>query len=62
MPRDVQSKEECLIQYCNIEGVAWRSKDQLIIVSDKAKVDQDAACIEKDQSIHYFVLPEHLTD
>lgn len=62
MPRRIQSNDDCLVQYCNIEGVGWRGKNQLIIISDKAKTIQDAACIEKDQSIHYFSLPEHLTD
>jgi len=32
------------------------------MVSDQTKAIQGAACIEKDQSLHYFVLPEQLTD
>jgi len=62
LPRSTEVANDCHIRYCNIEGVAWRGKNQLILVSDKAKSDQDINCIEKDQSAHYFVLPEHLTD
>jgi hypothetical protein len=61
-PRLLYPNDECLIQYCNIEGVTWRAKNQLILVSDKSKPVQGTACIETDQSIHYFTLPEHLTD
>ncbi|UJR20022.1 hypothetical protein I4U23_023156 [Adineta vaga] len=62
LPRTTETASECQIKYCNIEGVAWRGKNQLILVSDKAKAEQGAHCIEKDQSVHYLVLPEHLTD
>lgn len=62
LPRSTETASECQIKYCNIEGVAWRGKNQLILVSDKAKSDQDIHCLEKDQSIHYLVLPEHLSD
>ena len=62
LPRTTGAASECQIKYCNIEGVAWRGKNQLVLVSDRAKSDQDIHCIEKDQSVHYLVLPEHLTD
>ena len=57
LPRSV----DCSINYCNIEGVTWRGKNQLILVSDKSKKDQDAMCNGKDQSIHYVKLPKYLT-
>lgn len=56
----------CEVQYCNIEGIHWVSgkKDEgtpqmLVAVSDKMKSKgrQDAACQDKDQSIHLFTLP-----
>ncbi|CAF3562210.1 unnamed protein product [Adineta steineri] len=62
LPRTTEMASECQIKYCNIEGVTWRGKNQLILVSDKAKTDQDIHCIEKDQSLHYLGLPKHLTD
>ncbi|CAF3808173.1 unnamed protein product [Rotaria magnacalcarata] len=62
LPRATQAGSNCQVKYCNIEGVAWRGKNQLILVSDKAKSDQHIDCIEKDQSVHYLSLPENLTD
>jgi hypothetical protein len=44
--------------YCNIEGVAWVTSDQIAVVSDKMKKDdQPTRCQEKDQSIHIFRFP-----
>lgn len=44
--------------YCNIEGVAWITSTQFVMVSDKRKPgEQSKACMEKDQSIHVFNLP-----
>jgi hypothetical protein len=44
--------------YCNVEGVAWLSGDQLIVVSDRAKPgEQDSRCRAKDQSVHVFTIP-----
>ncbi|CAF1407988.1 unnamed protein product [Adineta ricciae] len=60
-PRSTETASECQIKYCNVEGVAWQGKNQLVLVSDKAKDDQDIHCIEKDQSIHYFALPDNLS-
>jgi hypothetical protein len=45
--------------YCNVEGVAWLSARQVVVVSDRAKAgEQPKRCAEKDQSIHVFNLPE----
>jgi len=53
-PRD---KEERII-YCNLEGVTWLPDRRLVVVSDKAKADEQASrCRRKDQSIHIFKLP-----
>ncbi|CAM4826101.1 unnamed protein product [Rotaria magnacalcarata] len=57
LPRTSVTTPECGMKYCNIEGVAWQGGNELILVSDKAKTDQDTQCIEKDQSVHYFFLP-----
>jgi hypothetical protein len=62
LPRATEVSDQCLIKYCNIEGVTWQSKNQLILVSDKSKKDQDAICNEEDQSIHYVSLPNYLID
>ena len=44
--------------YCNVEGVAWLSERQVVVVSDRAKPDeQSKKCRHKDQSIHVFNLP-----
>ncbi|CAF3342645.1 unnamed protein product [Rotaria socialis] len=57
LPRTSDATPECGMKYCNIEGVAWQGGNELILVSDKTKSDQDTQCIEKDQSVHYFFLP-----
>ena len=45
--------------YGNIEGVAWITPHQIVVVSDKRRPDkQPAICEEKDQSIHIFDIPE----
>jgi len=62
LPRATEVPDTCLTKYCNIEGVTWRGKNQLILVSDRSKKDQDATCYQKDQSIHYVTLPKHLTN
>jgi hypothetical protein len=38
------------IVYGTAEGVSWMAPDQVVMVSDKAKPDQD-------QSIHIFRIP-----
>lgn len=44
--------------YCNIEGVAWLTSEEILVVSDKRKSgDQAKRCRHKDQSIHIFRLP-----
>ncbi len=50
LPRDAEGE----IVYCTAEGVSWISQDQVVVVSDKAKTEQDRRCRAKDQSIHIF--------
>jgi hypothetical protein len=45
------------IAYGTIEGVSWIAPDQVVMVSDKAKPEQDRRCRAKDQSIHIFRIP-----
>mmetsp|Transcript_1470 Transcript_1470/g.1983 ORF Transcript_1470/g.1983 Transcript_1470/m.1983 type:complete len:137 (+) Transcript_1470:1016-1426(+) len=50
---------ECHTIYCNVEGIHWMNSEMLLAVSDKMKSRgrQDFRCLDKDQSIHAFVLP-----
>jgi uncharacterized protein YjiK len=43
--------------YGNVEGIAWRSADTLVAVSDRKKAAQPARHARKDQSIHVFRIP-----
>ncbi len=52
-PRDADGE----IIYGTAEGVSWIARDQVVVVSDKAKPDQDRRCRSKDQSIHIFRIP-----
>lgn len=52
-PRDADGE----IIYGTAEGVSWIARDQVVVVSDKAKADQDPRCRSKDQSIHIFRIP-----
>ncbi|HUK68567.1 MAG TPA: hypothetical protein VLW50_07425 [Streptosporangiaceae bacterium] len=52
-PRDADGE----IIYGTVEGVSWIARDQVVVVSDKAKPDQDRRCRSKDQSIHIFRIP-----
>jgi hypothetical protein len=45
------------IVYGTAEGVSWIAPDQVVMVSDKAKPEQDRRCRAKDQSIHVFRIP-----
>jgi hypothetical protein len=45
------------IVYGTLEGVSWVAPDQVVMVSDKAKPEQDHRCRAKDQSIHIFRIP-----
>jgi hypothetical protein len=45
------------VAYCNVEGVSWVAPDQVVVVSDKAKLGQGPGCRAKDQSIHVFAIP-----
>lgn len=49
----------CHTVYCNIEGIHFIDDQMLMAVSDKMKSGgkQDYRCLEKDQSIHAFVIP-----
>src|SRR5262249_62245415 len=53
LPRDADGG----IVYGTAEGVSWMAPDQLVMVSDKAKPEQDPRCRDKDQSIHIFRIP-----
>jgi hypothetical protein len=53
LPRDADGG----IVYGTAEGVSWMAPDQLVMVSDKAKPEQDQRCRAKDQSIHIFRVP-----
>jgi hypothetical protein len=53
-PRDKGGR----IIYCNLEGVTWLPDGRFVVVSDRAKADEQASrCRRKDQSIHIFKLP-----
>jgi hypothetical protein len=45
------------IVYGTAEGVSWIAPDQVVMVSDKAKPEQDRRYRAKDQSIHVFRTP-----
>ncbi len=51
---------DCDVVYCNIEGVHWINDELLVAVSDQMKAGgkQGYRCIDKDQSIHVFVIPQ----
>jgi hypothetical protein len=53
LPRDADGS----IVYGTAEGVSWMAPDRVVMVSDKAKPDQDRRCRAKDQSIHIFRIP-----
>ena len=53
LPRDADGS----IVYGTAEGVSWMAPDHVVMVSDKAKPDQDRRCRAKDQSIHIFRIP-----
>jgi len=45
------------VVYGTAEGVSWIGMDQVVVVSDKVKPEQDPRCRAKDQSIHIFRIP-----
>jgi hypothetical protein len=53
LPRDVDGS----VIYGTAEGVSWIAPGQVVVVSDKAKPEQDRRCRAKDQSIHIFGIP-----
>lgn len=48
---------DCQIEYCNIEGIQLLGENMLMAVSDKTKSSQHFRCLQKEQSVHVFVLP-----
>lgn len=48
-------KKNNKIKYCNVEGIDWVSKYQLIVVSDKASRKR---CKKKEMMIHLFNIPQ----
>lgn len=57
---DFPKDNDCSTIYCNIEGIHWINDGTLLAASDKMKKKgkQDFRCREKDQSVHFFVLPK----
>lgn len=53
LPRDADGN----IVYGTAEGVSWIAPDHVVMVSDKAKPEQDRRLRAKDQSIHVFRIP-----
>jgi hypothetical protein len=49
----------CQVQYCNVEGIEFMNDRLLVASSDsmKGKGRQPYMCLEKDQSMHVFALP-----
>jgi hypothetical protein len=44
--------------FCNVEGVQWLDDVRLVIASDKAKKDQPFRCVDHEQRVSIFALPE----
>jgi hypothetical protein len=53
LPRDADGS----IVYGTAEGVSWLAPDLVVMVSDKAKPEQDRRYRAQDQSIHIFCIP-----
>jgi uncharacterized protein YjiK len=53
-PRNNKGKKK----YCNVEGVAWITDTQMVVVSDSKKDRQAGRCKKKAQSIHVFEIPD----
>jgi hypothetical protein len=49
----------CQVQYCTVEGIEFMSDRLLVGASDsmKGNARQPFMCLEKDQSMHVFALP-----
>jgi hypothetical protein len=49
----------CQVQYCNVEGIEFMNERLIVASSDsmKGKGRQPFMCLEKDQSMHVFALP-----
>jgi hypothetical protein len=49
----------CQVQYCNVEGIEFMNDRLMIASSDSMKGNgrQPYMCLEKDQSMHVFALP-----
>jgi hypothetical protein len=44
--------------FCNVEGVQWLDDVRVVIASDKAKKDQPFRCVDHEQRVSIFALPE----
>lgn len=57
---DFPRGSNCEVLYCNIEGVHWINDELLVTVSDQMKKGgkQDFRCLDKDQSIQVFSIPQ----
>jgi len=56
---------DCQVQYCNVEGIEWINDRLLIGSSDSMKGGgpphgQPFLCLDKDQSMHVFALPNKI--
>ena len=52
-------KKQSRSEYCNLEGISWLDDTTLVAVSDRGKKDKrHDTCVEHEQSIHKFKLPE----
>mmetsp|Transcript_15477 Transcript_15477/g.12759 ORF Transcript_15477/g.12759 Transcript_15477/m.12759 type:complete len:271 (-) Transcript_15477:275-1087(-) len=52
--------DNCEIIYCNIEGISFLDEYQIITTTDRSKATQDYMCVDNDQSVQTFLLPEPL--
>uniref|UniRef100_A0A383W8D3 Uncharacterized protein n=1 Tax=Tetradesmus obliquus TaxID=3088 RepID=A0A383W8D3_TETOB len=57
-PRD----NHCDMIFCNVEGVQWLDDVRVVIASDKAKKDQPFRCVDHEQRVSIFALPEGSKD
>jgi len=50
--------DDCEIIFCNIEGISFLDEYQIITTTDRSKALQDYTCVDNDQSVQTFLLPE----
>lgn len=51
---------DCEPIYCNIEGISFIDRYQVITTSDRSKATQHYNCVARDQSVQIFLLPKPL--